>query len=88
MEQEYHRSLLPLEARVHRLEAMMEALLVRLGIDPEEVMPPEVQEPMAVRDALLDGKKILAIKLYRELYGVGLKEAKDAVDAMERTLRG
>jgi ribosomal protein L7/L12 len=28
------------------------------------------------------GKTIQAIKLYRELTGVGLKEAKDAVDAM------
>jgi ribosomal protein L7/L12 len=86
MEQDY-RILLPLEARVHRLEAMMEALLVRLGIDPEEVMPPEVLEPRAVREALLAGNKILAIKFYREFYGVGLKEAKDAVDAMERNLR-
>ncbi|MCP2327275.1 ribosomal protein L7/L12 [Hamadaea flava] len=31
---------------------------------------------------LAEGKKIQAIKLYRELTGVGLKEAKDAVEAM------
>lgn len=30
------------------------------------------------------GSKIMAIKLYREAFGVGLKEAKDAVEAMER----
>ena len=29
-----------------------------------------------------DGKLINAIKLYREQTGVGLKEAKDAVEAM------
>lgn len=29
------------------------------------------------------GRKIEAIKLYREIYGVGLKEAKDAVEAMD-----
>lgn len=29
-----------------------------------------------------ENKKIEAIKLYREIFGVGLKEAKDAVDAM------
>src|SRR5215218_8191879 len=29
------------------------------------------------------GQKIYAIKLFRETFGVGLKEAKDAVDAME-----
>jgi hypothetical protein len=30
------------------------------------------------------GNKIAAIKLYRELFGVGLKEAKDAVERLER----
>ena len=33
------------------------------------------------------GKKIDAIKLYRELTGVGLAEAKDAVDTLEQTYR-
>src|SRR5215210_6388051 len=30
------------------------------------------------------GNKIAAIKLYREIFGVGLKEAKDAVENIER----
>lgn len=30
------------------------------------------------------GKKIDAIKIYREIYLVGLKQAKDAVDSLER----
>jgi large subunit ribosomal protein L7/L12 len=34
-------------------------------------------------DLLRNGRKIEAIKLYRAQTGVGLKEAKDAVDAME-----
>ena len=29
-----------------------------------------------------DGQKIGAIKIYRGIHGVGLKEAKDAIDAM------
>ncbi len=33
--------------------------------------------------ALLDGRKIQAIKLYRERTGAGLKEAKDAVEAYD-----
>lgn len=33
--------------------------------------------------ALRDGRKIEAIKRYRELHGVGLREAKDAVEAMQ-----
>jgi large subunit ribosomal protein L7/L12 len=31
-----------------------------------------------------DGRKIQAIKLYRDITGAGLKEAKDAVEALER----
>jgi len=76
-----------LEARVHRMEAMMQALLIRLGIDPAEVTPPEPQENRAIREALLSGNKIQAINLYRELYGVGLKDAKDAIDAMATAVR-
>ena len=36
--------------------------------------------------SLRDGRKIEAIKRYRELYGVGLKDAKDAVEARMATL--
>jgi len=37
---------------------------------------------------LREGKRILAIKAYRETTGVGLKEAKDAIDAIERKFKG
>ena len=37
-----------------------------------------------IQDQLLHGNKIAAIKLYREQTGVGLKEAKEAVEAIER----
>ena len=33
--------------------------------------------------ALRDGRKIEAIKFYREAYGTGLKDAKDAVEAIQ-----
>ena len=35
---------------------------------------------------VLGGQKIEAIKQYRAMHGVGLKEAKDAVDARAREL--
>lgn len=35
-----------------------------------------------VKELALSGKKIQAIKMYRENTGVGLKEAKEAVEAM------
>ncbi|SRR6266498_3055346 len=39
-------------------------------------------------DALLrEGRKIQAIKVYREVTGVGLKEAKDAVDNLDGASR-
>ena len=87
MDQEYYARLVQLEARMNQMETMMQRVLMRLGINPAEVMPQEPSETSAVREALLLGDKIRAIKLYRSLYGVGLKEAKDAIDVMERNLR-
>lgn len=40
-----------------------------------------------IDQCILRGEKIMAIKLYREKHNVGLKEAKDAVDARETVLR-
>jgi len=40
-----------------------------------------------IRDALFRGHKIQAIKLYREGAGVGLAEAKTAVEGLEAELR-
>lgn len=37
-----------------------------------------------IQRELQRGNKIVAIKIFRETFGVGLKEAKDAVEAMER----
>ena len=41
----------------------------------------------AIREQLRSGNKIRAIKLYREQTGVGLKEAKDAIDRMALELK-
>jgi hypothetical protein len=40
-----------------------------------------------IRGLLLAGKKIEAIKQYRESSGLGLKESKDAVELIENELR-
>ena len=37
-----------------------------------------------IRELLAQDQKIAAVKLYREMTSVGLKEAKDAVEAIER----
>ena len=41
----------------------------------------------ALRELIFNRRKIEAIKLYRELTGFGLKEAKDAVEELETSLR-
>lgn len=49
---------------------------------PADGIPPDRME--AIVAALKSGNKIMAIKLFREATGVGLAEAKAAVEAMER----
>ena len=44
-------------------------------------LPPRAS-PSTVEGLLAAGRKIEAIKLYREQHGVGLKEAKEAVEAI------
>lgn len=63
-----------------RLEAKLDALLKHQGIrfDPYSDTPPPVV------DALRRGEKIEAIKEYRTATGVGLKEAKDYVEELQR----
>jgi hypothetical protein len=41
---------------------------------------PSREPPAAALDALTKGHKIEAIKIVRQQWGIGLKEAKDAVD--------
>jgi hypothetical protein len=48
---------------------------------------PSEQQWMDIQQELFAGRKIQAIKLYRQAAGVDLKNAKDAMDAYERKLR-
>jgi ribosomal protein L7/L12 len=53
----------------------------------KEVRPGSIPpSPGLIDDLLRGGQKIEAIKQYRAMHGVGLKEAKDAVDARAREL--
>ncbi|WP_447750279.1 ribosomal protein L7/L12 [Sphingopyxis fribergensis] len=47
----------------------------------------EVHGDDQILDLIRRGRKIEAIKRMRELTGMGLAESKDAVEAIERTLR-
>lgn len=65
-----------LEKRVARIEHKLDLILAHLGLTEPEPWSDEV-------NALVrDGKKIKAIKVYREATGAGLREAKEAVDKL------
>ena len=59
---------------------------LRLVMDHLGVVEPTPALPPAVFEHLAAGRKIQAIKEYRAATGVGLKEAKDAVEAMGQSV--
>lgn len=63
-------------ARLTRLERNTRLIMEHLGM---QQVPPELPQVAAL---LAEGKKIQAIKAYREATGVGLRQAKDAVERM------
>jgi ribosomal protein L7/L12 len=78
-----HQRLAGIENRVgrlSRLEVKIDLLLKHAGVeyDPYKNLPREVV------DALQRGEKIQAIKHYRKATGVGLKEAKDFIEDVQR----
>ena len=70
------RQVARVERRLDRTERKLDAIMTHLGITEAEPDLPEVHA------FLRDGKKIQAIKAYRERTGAGLKEAKDAVERL------
>jgi ribosomal protein L7/L12 len=62
--------------RFGRLERKLDLILTHLGLDPKEDANLQIVELMKA------GRKIEAIKLYREQSGVGLKDAKDYVESL------
>ncbi|GAA1515179.1 hypothetical protein GCM10009730_20820 [Streptomyces albidochromogenes] len=66
--------------QVARLEDKIDLILDHLGISHTD---PEMEQVVAL---LREGKKIPAIKSYREITGADLLHAKNAVERMERDL--
>ncbi len=65
-----------LVAGLRRIERKLDLIMARLEI---EDVRPELAE---VTDLIGRGKRIAAIKAYREATGASLREAKDAVDEL------
>lgn len=70
-----------IEQRLERLERRLDRIAEHLGLDAN--LPPDVK---SFRELIRAGNKIEAIKEYREQHHVGLKEAKGAIDAVEREM--
>jgi hypothetical protein len=68
------------DARLARLEKRISGIEAHLGIERDAGREEVVT-------LILEGKMINAIKLYREQTGIGLREAKEAVEQMERDLK-
>jgi ribosomal protein L7/L12 len=64
------------DRRIARVERKLDLIIDHLGLQPDD---PELSQVTAF---LRDGKKIQAIKAYREATGAGLAEAKEAVERM------
>jgi hypothetical protein len=69
--------------KLSRLDAKLDALLRHAGVafDPYRDVPPPVA------DAVGRGKKIEAIKAYREATGADLRDAKEYVEELQRRTR-
>ena len=73
-----------IQFRLRQLEEQVERLSAQAGLPWSAAMTPGATagvDPEVVALAS-QGKKIEAIKRYRELTGVGLAEARDAVDRL------
>ncbi len=76
---------LALKSRVSELEDRLQFLYRRLNIDYADSSSDSAHSRQ-IEEALRRGDKIEAIKIYRELTGAGLAEAKRAVDGIEAGL--
>jgi ribosomal protein L7/L12 len=65
---------------LRRIETKIDLLMKNAGVE----FDPYKDLPAQVVDALNRGKKIEAIKFYRSATGVGLKEAKDVIEEVQR----
>ena len=72
------------EQRLVDLQVRFEKLARHVGFVPDADPTPLVTDDVRML-ARTPGSKIAAIKLYRQQTGAGLKEAKDAVERMERS---
>ena len=82
--------ILLLKSRINELEEKLQIVYRKLNMDYANPDPLANSDPALspqVQEALRRGNKIEAIKVYRELTGVGLAEAKQAIDRAEQFIK-
>ena len=78
--------ILALKSRIDELESRLKFIYRRLNLEYADPNSDPVLSPQ-IQDALRKGNKIEAIKIYRELTGVGLAEAKQVIDRAEQFIK-
>ncbi|MBU3146294.1 ribosomal protein L7/L12 [Clostridium sp. CF012] len=65
---------------IKRTNKVLEKIAKQIGV-PETAVDDEI------KSLVIDGKKIKAIKMYRQTTGLGLKEAKEQIDLLSEKLK-
>ena len=75
-----------LRSRINELEDRLNFLYRQLNIEYADPNSDPIQSP-PIQEALRRGNKIEAIKIYRDLTGVGLAEAKKVIDRADKLIK-
>ena len=78
--------IIALKARIAELEDRLKFIYRHLNIEVLDNNSDPISSPQ-IQAALREGNKIAAIKIYREMTGVGLAEAKQAIDRAEQFIK-
>ena len=78
--------IIALKARIAELEDWLKFIYRHLNIEFLDNNSDPISSPQ-IQAALREGNKIAAIKIYREMTGVGLAEAKQAIDRAEQFVK-
>ncbi|MES2461152.1 MAG: hypothetical protein V4671_11275 [Armatimonadota bacterium] len=73
--------------RLARVERLLDAIAKHIGLDLETVEMSAANPSSQVLTYIREGQLIQAIAAYRNETGVGLREAKDAVEEIKRGMQ-
>lgn len=76
-----------MKSQIYKLNKTLEKIALQIGVEAIEYEDDEVALEL-VKDLLREGKKIEAIKKYRMITGLGLKDSKEQIDQLYVELMG